>query len=192
MAWLADNCTKRQPTHSWVGETVRPARLAVGELFGAAATVMPWALAIELIHTYSLNHDDLPAMDDDFRRGAPRVTSLRRRHCVNGDALLKPLVPRGFLYQPSLDLNSFRFWQSGGEAVGGQIEDLYGSLTNLDDLVRITAAQDWRSFGWCDWRNHSFRCTVSTYRDCFCLRQTWALLFQLTDDILDQSTRRTS
>ena len=37
-----------------------------------AATVLPLAAAIELIHTYSLIHDDLPAMDDDdLRRGRP-------------------------------------------------------------------------------------------------------------------------
>jgi geranylgeranyl diphosphate synthase type II len=34
--------------------------------------VLPFALALEIIHTYSLIHDDLPAMDnDDFRRGKP-------------------------------------------------------------------------------------------------------------------------
>jgi len=39
---------------------------------GAAETVMPVACALEMIHTYSLIHDDLPAMDnDDFRRGMP-------------------------------------------------------------------------------------------------------------------------
>lgn len=39
---------------------------------------MPFAAAIEMIHTYSLIHDDLPAMDnDDLRRGqAPRTTKL--------------------------------------------------------------------------------------------------------------------
>src|SRR5207344_2235782 len=37
-----------------------------------AADVLPLAAAIELIHTYSLIHDDLPAMDDDdLRRGRP-------------------------------------------------------------------------------------------------------------------------
>src|SRR5439155_21511700 len=36
------------------------------------AAVLPFAAAIELIHTYSLIHDDLPAMDDDdLRRGRP-------------------------------------------------------------------------------------------------------------------------
>ncbi len=39
---------------------------------GAEADALPLACAVECIHTYSLIHDDLPAMDnDDFRRGKP-------------------------------------------------------------------------------------------------------------------------
>jgi geranylgeranyl diphosphate synthase type II len=40
--------------------------LAAGEVAGGQARVlMPYACAVEMIHTYSLVHDDLPAMDDD-------------------------------------------------------------------------------------------------------------------------------
>src|SRR2546421_10189234 len=56
------------------GKRVRPViALAVGEALGApVGQVMPAALAIELVHTFSLVHDDLPAMDDDDeRRGHP-------------------------------------------------------------------------------------------------------------------------
>ena len=49
---------------------------------GGAALAMPAACAIEMIHTYSLVHDDLPAMDDDtLRRGRPTV------HVMHGEAL---------------------------------------------------------------------------------------------------------
>ncbi len=54
------------------GKRLRPALvLGSAELFGGDITrVMPCACAIEMIHTYSLIHDDLPALDnDDFRRG---------------------------------------------------------------------------------------------------------------------------
>lgn len=57
----------------------------------AIRQAMPAALAVELIHTYSLIHDDLPAMDDDdLRRGRP---SVHRRFdeavaILAGDALL--------------------------------------------------------------------------------------------------------
>jgi geranylgeranyl diphosphate synthase type II len=66
------------------GKRLRPilciaASEAVG---GEAAQAMPVACALELIHTYSLIHDDLPAMDDDdLRRGRPS------NHKVFGDAV---------------------------------------------------------------------------------------------------------
>ncbi|ABO49611.1 farnesyl-diphosphate synthase [Desulforamulus reducens MI-1] len=66
------------------GKRLRPilvlaATQAVG---GNTEKVMPVACAMELIHTYSLVHDDLPAMDnDDFRRGRPT------NHKVYGEAM---------------------------------------------------------------------------------------------------------
>jgi geranylgeranyl diphosphate synthase, type II len=56
------------------GKRVRPTLcMEVADVFGAEpGLVLPSAAAIELIHTYSLVHDDLPAMDDDeYRRGRP-------------------------------------------------------------------------------------------------------------------------
>ena len=56
------------------GKRLRPVlTLAAAEMMGAPASVaLPYACAIEMIHTYSLIHDDLPAMDDDdLRRGKP-------------------------------------------------------------------------------------------------------------------------
>src|SRR5664279_1218328 len=56
------------------GKRMRPALLlAAAEACGDNdAAAMPLACAVECIHTYSLIHDDLPAMDnDDFRRGKP-------------------------------------------------------------------------------------------------------------------------
>ncbi len=66
------------------GKRIRPILcLAACEACGGdIAGAMPVACALELIHTYSLIHDDLPAMDnDDFRRGKPTC------HKVFGDAL---------------------------------------------------------------------------------------------------------
>ena len=56
------------------GKRLRPVMLlAACEMAGGdAQTALPFACAIEMIHTYSLIHDDLPAMDnDDLRRGKP-------------------------------------------------------------------------------------------------------------------------
>jgi geranylgeranyl diphosphate synthase type II len=66
------------------GKRVRPLlTLAAGDAVGGSREdVMPLACAVEMIHTYSLIHDDLPAMDnDDLRRGKP--TS----HKVFGEAI---------------------------------------------------------------------------------------------------------
>ncbi|MFM8980749.1 MAG: polyprenyl synthetase family protein [Planctomycetia bacterium] len=66
------------------GKRLRPAlALAASRALGGEdARVLPYAGALELVHTYSLIHDDLPAMDDDdLRRGKP--TS----HVVFGEAL---------------------------------------------------------------------------------------------------------
>jgi geranylgeranyl diphosphate synthase, type II len=75
------------------GKRFRPIlTLAVGELFGAKRrNLLPFACAIELIHCYSLIHDDLPALDnDDLRRGK---LSCHKRFgeaiaLLAGDALL--------------------------------------------------------------------------------------------------------
>lgn len=56
------------------GKRLRPILVMAGAeaVGGQAADVMPCALALEMIHTFSLIHDDLPAMDDDdLRRGLP-------------------------------------------------------------------------------------------------------------------------
>ena len=66
------------------GKRLRPILVIAGAevVGGAPDSVMPTACALELIHTYSLIHDDLPAMDDDdYRRGRP--TS----HKVFGEAI---------------------------------------------------------------------------------------------------------
>ena len=56
------------------GKRVRPSlTIAFAELCGGTVEMaMPFACAVEMVHTYSLIHDDLPCMDnDDFRRGKP-------------------------------------------------------------------------------------------------------------------------
>lgn len=56
------------------GKRIRPVlMLACADVVGVShEEVLPFALALEMLHTYSLIHDDLPAMDnDDFRRGQP-------------------------------------------------------------------------------------------------------------------------
>lgn len=75
------------------GKRIRPvlAIAATEAVRGRMAAVLPFACALELIHTYSLIHDDLPAMDDDaLRRGKPtnHIVFGEGVAILAGDALL--------------------------------------------------------------------------------------------------------
>jgi len=75
------------------GKRIRPvlALAAIEALGGDAENLVPLVLPLELIHTYSLVHDDLPAMDnDDLRRGRPtnHVVYGEAPAILAGDALL--------------------------------------------------------------------------------------------------------
>lgn len=75
------------------GKRLRPVLMfASGDIFGAdSGCILPYAASVEMLHTYSLIHDDLPAMDnDDLRRGVP--TNHKKfgeaEAILAGDALL--------------------------------------------------------------------------------------------------------
>jgi len=90
--------------------TLRPALvLAAGEAFGVDTDdLMPAACAIEMIHTYSLIHDDLPAMDnDDLRRGRPTCHKAfgEAVAILAGDALLTQAFRVWLLTPQSATLN---------------------------------------------------------------------------------------
>ncbi|MGH7796892.1 MAG: polyprenyl synthetase family protein [Candidatus Binatia bacterium] len=75
------------------GKRIRPIlTLAAGELFDAPRDrLLPFACAVELIHAYSLIHDDLPALDDDdLRRGEPAAHRVfgQGMALLAGDGLL--------------------------------------------------------------------------------------------------------
>jgi len=119
------------------GKRLRPVLVVAGAeaVGGTMADVMPTACALELIHTYSLVHDDLPAMDnDDFRRGLPTNHKVfgEAIAILAGDALLTlafRLVAENFT--PAMDAGSLRdvladIADAAGHAgmVGGQVADL--------------------------------------------------------------------
>ena len=117
------------------GKRVRPVLcLAGAEAVGAPADVaLPTACALELIHTYSLIHDDLPAMDDDsLRRGRPtlHVVAGEGMAILAGDGLLTEAFHR-LSSQPGIDPSRVLrtvavVAEAAGAAgmVGGQAVDL--------------------------------------------------------------------
>jgi geranylgeranyl diphosphate synthase type II len=75
------------------GKRIRPIlTLAAGEIFGGKRKeLLPFACAVEMIHAYSLIHDDLPALDDDdLRRGIPTAHKVfgEGMALLAGDGLL--------------------------------------------------------------------------------------------------------
>jgi geranylgeranyl pyrophosphate synthase len=106
---------------------------AAYDLFPGSTDPMPAAIAIECIHTYSLIHDDLPAMDDsDTRRGQPACHKAfdEATAILAGDALQPmafELLAKGYQDIPevSVDLVRMLAETAGSEQlVGGQMQDL--------------------------------------------------------------------
>jgi geranylgeranyl pyrophosphate synthase len=116
------------------GKRLRPVLLhAAYDLFPGSTDPMPAAIAIECIHTYSLIHDDLPAMDDsDTRRGQPACHKAfdEATAILAGDALQPmafELLAKGYQDIPEVAVDLVRMLAetAGSEQlVGGQIQDL--------------------------------------------------------------------
>lgn len=127
------------------GKRFRPALVLASARWLAIAEdqVMPLALAVEMMHTYSLVHDDLPAMDnDDLRRGRPTVHRAFSEDIaiLVGDALLTEafFVLTQCPFAPSDVLNSVRYLaRTGGHRglVGGQVRDL--TYQDADGIVGL-------------------------------------------------------
>jgi geranylgeranyl diphosphate synthase type II len=129
------------------GKRVRPVlcMLAAEAVGGTADQALPGALALEYIHTYSLIHDDLPAMDDDdLRRGRPTNHKVfGEGHAIlAGDALLTEAF--GVLAGADLDplrraealvlLAEGAGWRG---MAGGQALDLEGEKLESYDLEHL-------------------------------------------------------
>jgi geranylgeranyl diphosphate synthase type II len=114
------------------------------------AQVLPAACALEMIHAYSLVHDDLPAMDNaDTRRGRPscHVAFGEANAILVGDALLT-LAFETLMNTPATDaqstLRAARLMaQAAGEAgmVGGQMMDIAWSHEHIDSISEAELLQ---------------------------------------------------
>lgn len=98
------------------GKRLRPLLLlsVVAMYDGVVAEALPAAAALEFVHTYSLIHDDLPAMDnDDLRRGQPTNHKQfgEALAILAGDALLTDAFAILSQHYPGKVPNSFKFWQ---------------------------------------------------------------------------------
>ncbi len=132
------------------GKRLRPMLLiAAGHLSGADAKILyPLGMAIEMIHAYSLIHDDLPAMDDDsLRRGKPtcHIQFDEATAILAGDALLTESFVilshlEGISDSAKIKLIQLFSHSAGASGmVGGQMMDLEGEERKItsDELVAI-------------------------------------------------------
>jgi len=172
------------------GKRIRPVLcLATGEALGRdAAELLPAGCALELVHTFSLVHDDLPALDDDdLRRGQPsaHVQFGEDVAILAGDALLAEAFRLALRYSSPDVARELADATLG--MIGGQYLDVTtdGEL-DPDGLRRLHALKTGRLL----------RASVTTATAVAALtgpeREQWrafgdelGVLFQIVDDILD-------
>jgi geranylgeranyl diphosphate synthase, type II len=179
------------------GKRIRPVlSLAVAERLGCPpARVLPFAAALELIHTYSLIHDDLPAIDDDsLRRGVPTC------HVMFGEDIA--ILAGDGLFAEAFRLITDRqqgdaalivaalsevAWATGVQGmVGGQYMDVAATASRDDELRLLHSLKTGRLIE-AAVAGAAILCGVSgttleLYR---AFAREIGLLFQIVDDILD-------
>ena len=179
------------------GKRIRPVLcLAVAERLGEPPQrVLPFAAALELIHTYSLIHDDLPAIDDDsLRRGRPTC------HVVFGEDIA--ILAGDGLFAEAFRLITDRqqsapahlvaalsevAWATGVQGmVGGQYMDVTATAGRDDELRLLHSLKTGRLIE-ASVAGGALLCGVEG--EALELHRAFAreigLLFQIVDDILD-------
>lgn len=181
------------------GKRLRPVLcMAAAEACGGAREdALPAACALELMHTYSLVHDDLPCMDDDdLRRGRPTCHKVygEGMAVLCGDALLTEafivltnakgteLYPVGAMVAELAETGGSR------KLIGGQVLDLEGEGKNLslEELLRIHEAKT-AALLTCSVRLGAMSANASPEQLVALSKFGYALglAFQVIDDILD-------
>jgi geranylgeranyl diphosphate synthase type II len=181
------------------GKRTRPALLlaAAQACGGAEKDALPLACAVECIHTYSLIHDDLPAMDnDDFRRGKPTNHKVFGEGIavLAGDALLTQAFEiaaqcKKFSRYPH-DQIILEIARTAGslQLVGGQVADLEGEHKKLSVAeLRYIHERKTSALLCCSVRlgGMSANCTPAQLAALTSFGYHVGLAFQVIDDILD-------
>jgi geranylgeranyl diphosphate synthase type II len=171
--------------HAIGGKRVRPVLcLATGDALGAPPeNLLPAAAAVELVHSFSLVHDDLPSLDDDReRRGAPSVWARydEATAILAGDALLAEAFRLALTYPTGAVARELV--GATLSMIGGQWLDIRGAGAR-DELHRLkTGALFSAAIG----------CALEAVEVPSAEQVPWrafaselGLLFQIVDDIID-------
>ncbi|MDY0240835.1 MAG: polyprenyl synthetase family protein [Rhodospirillaceae bacterium] len=182
------------------GKRLRPFLvLETAKLFNVAErAALRTAAAIELVHCYSLVHDDLPAMDDDdLRRGRPTCHKAfdEATAILAGDALLTKAfeVLAGPATHPDPQVRCELVWElataSGDRGmVGGQMFDLRAGLLDMDvqAVTRLQQMKTGRLIGFaCEAGAILGKAPASHRQALKMFAHDLGLAFQIADDILD-------
>ncbi len=169
------------------GKRIRPVIcLATGEAAGAAPEhVLPASAALELIHSFSLVHDDLPALDnDDVRRGRQSVWAHfgEADAILAGDALLAEAFRQALSYETPAVARELAEATLG--MIGGQHLDIHGEEHDLAALHRLKTGRLFAA---------SVGCALGAAGVPAADQAPWrafgdelGLLFQIVDDVLDE------
>ncbi len=175
------------------GKRIRPQLmlLVTAMLGGDEERAMPFACALEMIHCYSLIHDDLPAMDDDdMRRGKPsnHVRFGEGNAILAGDGLL---TKAGLLLlsQNGYDDAKRAIFEGAYAMVSGQSDDLNLRERSAEALERIHLNKTGALFraacaAGAYFSDPNQAQAMRAFGDCL------GLLFQMTDDVLDEEKDR--
>ncbi len=159
--------------------------LATAEAAGAEPErALPAAAALELIHAFSLVHDDLPALDDDDeRRGRPsaHVAFGEGIALLAGDALLAEAFRLVLTYpttEPARELAAATLGM-----IGGQYLDITGGDADLAELHRLKTGRLFAaSVGLALWAAEVPATAQAPWR---AFGEELGMLFQVVDDVLD-------
>ncbi len=117
---------------------------------GTIANAMPGAIAVEMIHAYSLIHDDLPAMDDDdLRRGRPtthiqfgEATAILAGDALQAEAFAHLYRCVGDRIQAAHMIGELAQAAGASGLVGGQEDDLAAETVSIEDFASPRAARE--------------------------------------------------
>jgi len=184
------------PLHAALGTLAEPVRYALGgkrvrpvlclaaaeAAGGELARVMPAAAAVELVHSFSLVHDDLPALDDDaLRRGLPSVWAAygEASAILAGDALLAEALRLALRCGGEV---AAELLEATLEMIGGQQQDLEGGH-DLAELHRHKTGALFCASVMCGLKAAGLAPELQPPWRAFAAEL--GLLFQVVDDILD-------
>ena len=168
------------------GKRVRPVLcLATAEAAGAEVErALAAACALELVHTFSLVHDDLPALDDDDeRRGRPsaHVAFGEGVALLAGDALLVEAFRLALSYPTPAVAQELASATLG--MIGGQFRDISGDDGDLEALHRLKTGSLLAASVGCGLRVAGI--PEAEQRPWRLFADELGLLFQVVDDVLD-------